>query len=301
MNFLAALGGLAGVCAGTGAVAAEGMPQVAGVIEVHGTAVSGESLWSAEGESWHQYDKQKLLAGFGAIAFALGDRFSIQFDAWAGKGWVEQKLRFEDPDEDYDDSWTFDPLPSLAAHLTWRPQAHAQLGVMLSKFAAFETIPSYTLALEGAVGEENWRLSAQAGMSWTDYSQVPYPMADKDYYVQARLAWYPAPNLSLAAGLGYDHNEVNRGPTYQSWMDWVNWELRAEYRPDWSPVTGFAAYRGNWATVGDNYDGRYFESTTHQVVAGIRLPFGTEGMTLRELDDAVGLYDASPRYGLNSY
>jgi hypothetical protein len=275
------------------AALAQALPDFAGIVQVHGAAERSSADGHAD-DRWVEREEITEVGGFAAVAFTLGGRFLVQGDVWAAELSGEHTDKW---DGDFDTYSSDSSLKtSVAGHVAMRLNDDAVLGVMVSKSDVREDSRLYTAALEGAVTGDKWRVSTQAGVTWLDAK--PSWIVDQDVvYAWARYAYYPHPNLSVAADVRASGATLTVATSIVD-VEEIGLGARVEYKPEALPVTGFVSYqtRGRWES--DNYWGPYKDGVSHRITLGVRLAFGAGESTLQATDRRIGFHDANPLYGL---
>jgi hypothetical protein len=220
-------------------------------------------------------EDEEIPFGAGArMAVPLAAAWSAQFDIW-GDGSYD----LGDDSKDY--------FGGLAAHLTGRSG-----GLLGGVFASYGYVTdqegSYVnFGVEGGANAANFAFLGQLGY------MIPVDGEDADedgelIYGHARLLLYCNPDLVFGFEGGYFTYEDD-----DSDFDGFTWGASVEAKASGSPVSVFARYQGaSIAFAGDSED-----DIEHAGLLGLRFAFGAD--TIQELNEAVGLADFNPLYGVS--
>jgi hypothetical protein len=242
------------------------------------------------GGSWSESWGGGQFLGSARTALEVTPEFSIQGDAQFG-AWLGSASVSDTFDGNYSVDYT-NIDAGVAGHLSWRPQPGVLIGLMGSFGAVSDWGGLGTLAVEGEIGNELWRLYGQAGAMAGVTSEAAEDSA-RLLYAHGVLTYYVDPNFSLSGNLGVNaFSDDDDGGTHSTGVIWGG---RLDYKPEALPFSLFVGYQG-WAWAGSDGDGDEWQGLEHAAVAGFRVPFDGE-MTLREQDQRVGLYDLNPEYG----
>lgn len=243
---------------------------IVGYVDLHVGGEQYDENYSDGTDSYSYFN----FGGMGAAAIQLDPSLSTQFDAWSNTS---------NETDSSGDSYTY---TGIAGHLTWHTGPGTEVGVMGSIGTDGDGLNG-TVAVEGATNIDNFRLYGQAGVvhgltgydAEYDESQL-YAAVEGDYFVN--------PDLMLSGNIGASTETENDEDNYSA----LSWGLKAEFKPQGSPVSFYGAYQGIRYADDSSSD---YTSVDNVFAVGIRVPFGAG--SIEDLQNAVGLSDMNPDYG----
>ena len=227
--------------------------------------------------------------GAGRAAHYLTPGFGIQLEAWT-KLFVGHQVEFDNNvlDDEFDYWFT---TGGLGTHFIIGAPGGFQGGFVASVGLPGDGLWA-NIGADMAATFGNFRVSGQGGFSFGVFGDAQFDV-ERDIYVTAGAAFYPTPNLSIGAHVGWDRFTENFGDPSQDTSRAINYGFRIEQKLGNSPFAIHAAYFGvRWNGFDDDetWNGR-----EHVVTGGIRLLLG--GDTLQAVDALVPFADRNAIYG----
>jgi len=265
-----------------------------GYIELFGGGFLGSESGSFFVGTYDENWKGLLFGGAGRVALQPSMNFAMQLDTWAYHWSGHTDFVYHDVGDSFDD-WNFSRnVVGAGSHLMLGGPAGG-LGALVSLGSVWSAVDGsgsranfYNLGIEAAINAERWRMHAQGGLT-RPFGPVLFPESGTRY-AQLVVAVYPRPNLALSLTVG-----VERTLQFLFASQGSNWGARIELQPEGRRAAVFVAYQG-WAYESASIS-RSGAGTEHAVIVGLRLLGGAP--TLQALDEAVGLADYNPIFGVH--
>lgn len=256
-----AAGLAAGMIGSTSAASADtfGPMDTSGFVEIFGSHSD-----AVEDQSSGANDNYTGGGGGGSVNFWLSDSHTVQIDG---------NLNFfrNDPDDDTEHAI------EMVVHTGWRDTERGYFGafggLISYGYAGADSGDSnqWVLGGEGAVYLDMITVFVQAGFMDT-FNRDEGESFEDTFFVQGGVRYFVNSNMKLEASGGFlSGDEYGDTP-----VDMPFWRAEAEYKPEDSRVSWFAAYEGYSE---DEVD---YEHTNHTVMGGLRIHFGQD--TLMSFD-----------------
>jgi hypothetical protein len=236
---------------------------------------------------WEDRWREVSFRGAGRAAHYLTPGFGIQFEAWT-KLFVGHGMSFDNGQFVGEGDYWF-TTGGLGTHFIIGAPGGFQGGLVA------------TVGLDGGlwanVGADvaatfgNFRISGQGGFSFGVFGDAQVDV-ERDIYAEVGATFYPTPNLSIGANVGWDRFTENYGPGQDTFRGF-NYGFRVEQKLGNSPFAIHAAYGGfRWNGFDDD---ETWNGMEHVVTVGVRLLLG--GDTLQAVDALVPFADRNHIYG----